>query len=165
MKPFNTLTRIILPLFFTGIFSMGARAQESLIKTTIDSRQFIFKAESAIPSGGNSRPLSSGYDLVINKSMLRASLPYFGKTFGTPTDIDNGGFQFTSMSYTYNRTDGKKGGWEINIKPDDARDISSINLTIYEDGNANLEINSIQRGSISYTGHIAALKSRNKAHS
>ena len=160
MKSFSMIVKSILPLFFIGLFSPVANSQDQSIKSILETRQYIFRAESAISNGGISRQLSSGYDIIINKTMAQVYLPYFGKAFGSPTDLNNRGFQFTSMSFNYNITDSKKGGWEITIKPEDATDVSNMTLTIFNDASASLEINSLQRETISYTGYIEHLKSK-----
>ena len=149
----------ILLVLLTGLFSPGVHAQNEPLKNSIYSRQFKFIAETANSSGGTTRQLSAGYEIIVNKSMIEVYLPYFGKANTPATDLTNGGFQFTSISFTYNESEKEK-GWEIKMKPRDATDLNELNLTVFENGSASLDVISLQRDPISYSGHIESSKKK-----
>jgi hypothetical protein len=50
--------------------------------------------------------------------------------------------------------EGKKKTWEITITPKDGKDVRNCQLTVYDNGNANLIVNSNNRQPISYSGVI-----------
>jgi len=63
------------------------------------------------------------------------------------------GMKFTSTKFSYDAK-AKKKGWEITIKPTDAKNIDKLILNISPDGYATLSINSINRDFISYDGYL-----------
>ena len=133
-------------------------AKTAAIKNMIDSQSYVFKAQSATPMSGRNRQLTSDYDLKVTKDKLVSYLPYFGRAYSAPIDPSQGGIQFTSKDFDYTTTPRKKGGWDIQIKPKDYRDVQQMSLTISEDGYASLQVTSINRQPISFSGYITAVK-------
>ena len=133
-------------------------AKTAAIKNLVDSQSYVFKAQSAMPMSGRSRQLTSDYDLKVTKDQVVSYLPYFGRAYSAPIDPSQGGIQFTSKDFDYTTTPRKKGGWDIQIKPKDNRDVQQMSLTISEDGYASLQVTSINRQPISFSGYITAVK-------
>jgi hypothetical protein len=65
-----------------------------------------------------------------------------------------GGIRFTSTVFEYNVSQNKKGKWEIVIRPKDATGIREVNMTIFENGTASVQVASNNRQTISYNGYI-----------
>ena len=132
----------------------ASQAQDKNVTGLIESKNFVFIAESAHPLSGQFRHLTSEYDLRVLGDSIIAFLPYFGRAYSAPLDPTQGGIQFTSTDFEYSQQSRKKGGWNISIKPKDARDVRQMTLFIRENGNASLQVNSNNRQSISFNGHI-----------
>jgi len=136
--------------------------KEARIKNWVDSQAYTFKAQSAMPMSGNTRQLTSDYDLKVTKTSVVSYLPYFGKAYSAPLNTSGGGIQFTSKDFSYTSTPKKKGGWDILIKPKDYRDVQQMSLSITESGYASLQVTSTNRQAISFSGYIQAIPPKKK---
>jgi Domain of unknown function (DUF4251) len=132
--------------------------KKAAIRNLVESQRYDFKPMTVTPMGGRTRQLTSDYDLTITKETIASYLPYFGQAYSAPMDPTSGGFQFTSKDFEYTVSTGKKGGWDITIKPKDYRDVQQMALSISDDGYTSLQIVSTQRQSISFYGTITAIR-------
>jgi hypothetical protein len=151
----KTLLLCFAILFTTSVFG---QAKKNEIKNMIDSGQFIFHAQTAHPLSGPSRHLTSEYNLKVSNNSVVSYLPFFGRAYSLPYNSSEGGFNFTSTKFDYQSTPGKKGGWELSIKPRDVADFREFSLTISGNGYGTLVAQSTNRQPISFTGYISALK-------
>jgi hypothetical protein len=161
MKTINKLFgKIFFFSFFAAVFANSLYAQDkaSTIKNIVEARQFIFHAQTALPTSGVSRQLTSEYDLKVSKNSVVSYLPFFGRAYSVPYGATDGGFNFTSTKFDYSIANRKKGGWEINIKPKDVADFREFSLTISENGYGTLQALSNNRQPISFTGFITPIK-------
>lgn len=131
-------------------------AKEASIKSLVDSQNYVFVAQSALPLSGRTRQLTSDYDVKVTKASIISYLPYFGRAYQAPIDPTQGGIQFTSKDFEYTATPGKKGGWDIKIKPKDNKDIQQLTLGISASGYGSLQVLSTNRQPISFNGYIKA---------
>jgi hypothetical protein len=169
MKALDYISRtLFIVLLSTGLMS-NAYAQDSKnekeakkeaeIKSLIDSQHYVFKAEHAYPLGGRSRALTYDYDLRITKETIVCYLPYYGRAYSAAPG-ESTGMDFTSKEFEYSVKENKKGGWDIVIKPKDTKAARELNLSAFKNGSANLQINSNDKQSISYSGYITAIESK-----
>ena len=152
----NILVNTVL-LSTTALVSLNtafAQEKETAVKNMVESKNFVFKAQTMNPMTGRTRQLTSEYDLKILKDSIIAYLPYFGRAYSPPVNPNEGGIQFTSTDFEYKMTVRKKGGWDIQIKPKDARDVRQLDLSVFKNGSATLGVNSNNRQSISFNGHV-----------
>lgn len=149
MKPL--INFIILFLAFAGT-AFAQNEKKDPVKDAIESKHYIFKARNAVPLTGGVRQLTSEYDLTVSNDSVIAYLPYFGRAFSATPGKTSDGINFTSTNFTYNVTQGKKGGWMIEIRPKDAGDVRQLNLNLSKNGYGTLLVNSQNRQSISFTG-------------
>jgi hypothetical protein len=138
-------------------------AKAESIKKMLDEMHYVFEANYVNPSRGEGRTLTSEYDLTVTKDKITAYLPYFGRGYVAPLDMRGGGIEFTITNFEYNVTEGKKGGWDVVIKPkdkniSDLKDVQTLRLTISTDGYAFLQVISTNRDPISFNGTIEAIK-------
>jgi Domain of unknown function (DUF4251) len=159
----NIPLKVLLVFLLASCNLLMADAQSSqpsekqiLTRSLVDSQNYVFVAQSAIPMSGRARTLTSQYDLKITQHSIVSYLPYFGRSDMPPIDPSQGGIQFTSKDFDYKLTEKKKGGWNIDIKPKDYRDVPRMFLTISTDGYASLQVTSNTRQSISFNGYITA---------
>lgn len=169
MKYIKTIPVLLLLL----ILGAGSFAQTSVkpkesekakkIKELISSRNYVFQAQTVFPMSGRTRQIAGeGYDVSVSKDTVNSYLPYFGRAFSAPIDPSKGGIQFISKSFEYTEAPGKKGGWDITIKPKDIRDVQQLFFSVSEDGYASLQVTSTNRQAISFNGVIVEKRVRKK---
>jgi len=134
-----------------------ARAQADNVKQLVDAKHYIFKANTASPTTGSLRQLTPGYyTLKVSGDTLIADLPYFGRAYSAPVDPDKVGLSFKATSFSY-VVNNKSNRWDITLKPRDpseANNVSQLYLTVYDNGSANLQVISLSRQPISFTGVV-----------
>ena len=161
MRNANTIVhKIVFIALLVGFCSFSVRGQEKkvAIKNLVDSGQFIFHAQTAMPSSGPTKQLTSEYDVRLSTNAFVSHLPYFGRAYSAPYGSGDGGFDFTSKDFAYSSKPRKKGGWDITIKPKDVTDVREFLLTVSESGYGTLQAMSNNRRPISFTGYVTELK-------
>ena len=148
-------------LLFLNILLMAAFAtqaqqdKQEKIRELIDSKQYVFTAQSMSPATGGFRNLTSTYDLQVSKDTVDAFLPYFGRVYVPIIDPTNGPLRFTSTDFSYTVTKGRKNSWDILIKPKDVRSGDQLYLTVFSNGSASLRVISTDRQPITFNGYIS----------
>lgn len=148
---------IYMLLFALASFGIASAQDEkkSEIYDLLQSKSFVFKAQTVIPAAGSSRHLTSDYDVRVTPESVVSYLPYFGRAYTAPLDPAKSGHDFTSKDYEYILKERRKGGWELTVKPRDVSDIRTMNFVVFSNGNATLQISSNSKQSISYSGAVA----------
>jgi hypothetical protein len=131
-----------------------AHAQSKNTKSLVESQNFAFKAQMALPLGGKSHILTSDYDLRVTKEKVISFLPYFGRAYEAPADPTKSALDFSSKDFSYTSVPGKKDGWTVTIKPKDHKEVQQMVLSISSEGYASLQVVSTNRQSISFNGVI-----------
>jgi Domain of unknown function (DUF4251) len=133
------------------------------IKNMIDSQHFVFFAQTVSPLRGGIRQLTSEYDVQIDKNSLVSYLPYFGTAYAPPTNPAESDLSFNTNQISYSVLPFKKHGWTITIKPKNNNGVLQYIFTIFDNGTANLNVTSISRDAISFSGYIQQVqKKKNK---
>jgi hypothetical protein len=167
MKKIKSLYKIaVLLLLTTGAMlpaTLRAQAQNkqdknARISNMVESQRYVFKAQTALPTSGRTRQLTSDFDLQISKDTIASYLPYFGRAYTSPVNPTEGPLNFTSTKFDYKVTNRKKGGWDIVITPQDQQDPRQMALSIFENGSASLTVTSNNRQPIAFNGYITAKK-------
>ena len=135
-------------------------AKLAAIKDMVESQNYVFKAQTAMPMSGPTRQLTTDFDLKVTKQSIISYLPYFGRAYTAPMDPSKGGIQFTSKDFDYTLTPGKKDGWSVLVKPKDYRDVQQMTLSISSTGYATVQVTSTSRQPISFNGVIVAPKQK-----
>jgi hypothetical protein len=162
MKKNNFILFLVTCLFAAALpqFSIAQNKKDSVkaakINELIQNQDYTFKAQSTTPLAGRLRQLTSDYDLRVSKETIVSQLPYFGRAYSAPINPAEGGIQFTSKDFEYTVTDKKKGGWDILIKFKDAKDVQQMQLSIFNNGTASLQVISNNRQAISFNGYITS---------
>lgn len=156
----KTLFAILLVTVLAAACSSTSPTQQSAgVASLIESKNYVFQAQTAQPLGGRAIQLTSEYDLRVLGDSVVAFLPYFGRAFSAPADLAGSGINFTSTNFGYTTTQRRRGGWIISIKPQDANDIRELTLSISSSGMSTLQVISNNRQSISFNGQIVSRKS------
>lgn len=145
------LTANINKEVFLGSSKQG---KEVSLKAAIETPNFTFVANVAIPMRGSARNLTSNYDLKVTKDTIVAYLPFFGRAYTAPLSPEEAGIMFTSTKFTYTKKVTKHEGWEITIKTNDTKVKYELFLSITKNGYGTLMVQSVNRESISFSGTI-----------
>ena len=132
----------------------------SQIQDFINSKNYVFVAQTALPIGGRAINLTSPYEVRVSGDTVASDLPYFGRAFVAPINPSDGGIHFTSTNFNYKVKGRKKGGWDIAILPKDSKDVRQMLLTVSESGYGTLQVVSNNRQQISYNGYVKERKRR-----
>lgn len=129
--------------------------KQAKVQRLLDSKDFVFVAESANPmGGGNIRLTSSFYQLSFHKDSLNSFLPYFGTAFRAPYGTSESPLIFSSSDFTYDATASKSGTRTLIIKMNEPEDPSVLTLTVSSSGYGTLQVSSVHRQPISFYGVI-----------
>jgi hypothetical protein len=170
MKTFSTIwvkpafLFILAAMVFNATFAQNPKKDKAAkktaeLKTIIDAKSYVFKAQYAQPMRGGNRYLTSDYDFNVSKDTLVAYLPYFGRAYVAPINPDDAGMMFTTTHFDYKVVESKD-GWDISIQPKNAKDVQKLFLTVTKDGYATLRITCLNRDPISYQGYVEAKKKK-----
>jgi hypothetical protein len=149
------MKRIITSLLLL-ISSLVIHAQEKpeVVTHAMETKNYVFTAQSVTPQRGRMRQLTTTYDLVVRPDTIIAALPYFGRAYSAPIGDSDGGIDFTSTDFEYAEKMGKKNRREITIKPKGITDVRELYLEVFDNGRASLRVSSNNRESISYDGYV-----------
>ena len=133
--------------------------KQKAIETLINNKAFIFKPNTALPTGARSIVIPSNDYLVTFKSdLIDCYLPYFGRAIQPMAYGSNdGGITFKEKPEVYTiKNDKDKFDIEVVVKDKD--DSYNLYLSIRSQGYATLRIVSNRRTPISFNGEILPLK-------
>lgn len=161
MKLTISILSIVALLIVVGANAQDSNkegSQEMRFKNMVDEKSFVFQAQSASPMKGGLRTLSPGYTLTVKSDAVSCNFPYFGRSFTAPMNPSDAGIEFTSTDFQYTVKNGKKGGWEITIIPNDVRKSPKVYVSVSAKGNTSVRIASSDRDPISFNGYIEERK-------
>ncbi|MET4081334.1 hypothetical protein ABIB40_001280 [Pedobacter sp. UYP30] len=175
MKTFKLCIMVCL----VGIVSQAySQTDKATTKKIVENKNYTFVANSASPlasadvakvlssipgnSGGSVINLTgSGYTVRVTADSVVAHLPYYGRSYQAPVNPSEGGINFNSKKFTYSKTQGRKGSYDIKI---DTKDNKGENyrlvLSISQSGYATLVANSIYKQPITYQGFLQEPKEK-----
>jgi len=144
---------------FVLLLSLGAvmvaHAQSKPVKEAVESKNYVFTAQTALPMSGRARNLTSEYDLRVSPGTVISYLPYYGRAYQATIGSTGSPLDYTSKDFEYTITPGRKDGWTVTIKPKDYREVQSMTLSISSEGYATLQVTSTNRQAISFNGVVA----------
>ncbi len=168
MKKFIYLSGLLFMLTLT----VTAQMDKQTVKKILENKRYQFVATSAIPmeyadlqrvlggmavNGINAlvNLTNDQYTLKISPDTLQSYLPFFGRAYSAPINQTESGYKFTSTDFSYLQEKTKKGAWKIQMIAKDAPDRPSMTLTVSQNGYGTLVINSINKQSITFNGHLS----------
>lgn len=128
-------------------------AQKESVAAMVKNREYVCAVNTANPNGGKLIQLTPGYSIKIAGDSLICNLPYYGRAYSVSSTTGNG-YNFNSTFFDYVLTERKKGGWDIRIKTKDQQENPEFFITIFDSGSTTIRANSMNRGSISYSGNL-----------
>ncbi|MFV0420439.1 MAG: DUF4251 domain-containing protein [Dysgonomonas sp.] len=156
MKTIITTATLIVTLLLTGCKSgESISKQENIAQITkkIESGDYKFIPQKAIPMGASPVNLSYTFSLKVSKDSIDSYLPYYGRAYIAPSPTD-GGIKFVSTDFNYTISEKKKGMWDISIIPNDNQKRYRLSLNVGETGYGTLTVQDTNRQSISFYGVI-----------
>ena len=125
----------------------------------INSKEFEFNANQALPLNGPSIDLSTNTNqLIVKNDSLICDMPFFGRAFNIDYN-EQGGFHFSGTISNYKKDiHSKKKKIELKFNLKNQSDSYQFHLTISFNKNASLTILSNNRAAITYWGKIDELK-------
>lgn len=158
MKSFVMRAIGLMTFLLATVMLVSAQDKDSLatagIRDLINRKTYTFSAQMAMPLAGQVRQLTGGYELQVYPDKIVAYLPYFGRAYTAPIDPSQGGITFTSRDFNYTVKETKKNRWNIRIDINDITDARQMDLTVFSNGKASLQVNSNNRQEISFSGII-----------
>ena len=142
-----------------SVFSIDCSSGQQISSTpaditqAINNSQWIFSANYAVPSFGNSRNLTGEYSVKCNKDTLSVALPYFGKLNSPAGAMSGNPLDFKSTNINLSKEIKKDGGWLITIKPNNP-EVQSMDFTFFDNGSAQLNVLMTNRSGISFNGKV-----------
>ena len=144
-----TYSILLLLMMLTPIKGIS----QGSVKEMVDSKRFVFQAQSMTPLKGSMRTLSPGYTLKVSPDTIASDLPYAGRAFQAAYGSTDGGMKFKATEFDYTVKE-KKNGWTINIITKKVSGSPRVMISVYDNGNARIVISSSDRDSITYNGVI-----------
>ncbi len=171
MKKKSRLLKIFFPLLLSAVlFTTGniyaqngdkqdkENARVEALKNAIESKRYVFTAQSATPMSGRTRQLTTEYILKVKNDTVTADLPYYGRAYQASYGDTEGGINFTTTQFEYSEKDGPKGGWDIIVTPKEAKNVQRMILNVSNSGYGTLQVTSNTRQMISFYGQVTAIK-------
>lgn len=147
----------LVVLIFTSACSSLKTAPEKVSEITnkIDNKDFTIRFNYANPIQMQQIALTSEYTLTIKGDSVIAFLPYYGVAYVAPFNSSEGGIKFASNMLNYSKSLNKKGdGWDIRFKINSSAYHYNLFLSVYQNGNSTLQVNSYERDPISFYGEM-----------
>lgn len=149
---------ISIALSFTAtvspVYAQQKDSSTQQLSNRIDARKFIFKAQTATPQTGSFIQLNYLYDITISGDSIISYLPYYGRAFVAPMNIQDAGLEFTATDFIYDVEKQKDDEWLVTIETKGLRDNYKLLFTIYNNGQAQLQVSSNNRLPIRFDGYV-----------
>lgn len=146
----------LIALLSARATAQTADEKAAAIRNMVESKNYIFQAQTALPMRGGVRHLTTEYDLKVTPTAIASYLPYFGRAYVAPMNPTQSPLQFTSTKFSYTAAPRKDGGWDVVIKPTDNREVQQMSLTISSAGYTTLQVTNLNRDPISFNGVVSA---------
>jgi hypothetical protein len=160
MKTFKlVLGSMVLLICLSAVSFAQSKSQKSArLNSLLDSKSFVFRAESATPmGGGNIRLTSSYYNVQLLKDSLNSFLPYFGTAFRSSYGSAESPLDFTSSDFSYESKTNAKGMKTITVRVNQPSDPATLIFSVGPSGYGTLQVSSLNRQPISFYGVVEPL--------
>lgn len=150
---------LALPLVVSFLlFQFNSSAQKKdkdapIDGTVLDTARWVFTADQMLPLRGRTRMLTDVYEVRYSKDTLVVNLPYAGRAFSADYGSTTSVLDFKSTDFTVKKEQGKKDSWIVTIKPNDNKEIQSMQFTIYSKTSADLFVQCMNRDAINFRGN------------
>ncbi len=105
------------------------------------------------PQRGPAKNVTGTYSLEVKGDSLISYLPYFGRAYMVPYGGGKG-LNFTEIIGNYYESKNAKGQTEIAIEVTNEEDTYLYQLSVFDNGNATIDVRSKEREPITYSGEM-----------
>jgi len=126
-------------------------AQIRAVAESLSNRHYTIGVRTMYPPRGIAKQVSYGYNVEVRGDTLVSYLPYIGRAYNIPYGGGKG-LNFTAPISEYNTRKDAKGTTYITILVNNDEDILTYLLTVYEKGQADIDVRARERDPISYSG-------------
>jgi len=126
---------------------------QASMKEVVESKRYVFEAQSMSPLKGSMRTLTPGYTLKVSPDTVVADLPYAGRAYQATYGGTDGGIKFEATNFEYTVKEKKK-AWTVNIETKGISGSPKMIINVFDNGNARVVVYSTDRESITFNGII-----------
>ena len=153
------MKKVIFILILLIVSQLGFAQKTEEIKDLLESKTYVFKAINVNPMNGSSISLDGSFSVKIDNDTIVSYLPFYGRAYSIAYGSRVSGMDFTQPIENYTFEKSKK-GYLIKVKIKNGSDSLDYTFHISENGTSTLNVNSINRQSISYYGNIEKFEER-----
>ncbi len=137
----------------------AARAAEQVanVKAALTARNYKIAVSRMYPRSGAAKSVSYGYSVEVRNDSLFSYLPYFGRAFDVPYGGGKG-LNFDAPIESYNETQLENGKRHIEIGLKNDEDTYLYTISVFDNGNSSIDVQSRRREPISYSGEMEFIK-------
>ena len=147
----------ILVMIITSCGSVTT-SDTSDIGKLLEGKQYVFIAQTAFPARGSSVSIAgANYDLKVIRDSVSVYLPFYGRVTDLSAGRTGGPVELNTKEISYSIAK-KKSRWEVTITPTNPSGVRQINLSVSDNGFADLQVVSTNRDNMNYHGTVEALK-------
>jgi hypothetical protein len=168
MKARVTILVLILSIVMTTGFSQDKTRSElkeerklekqKQIETMVNSKNFVFVAQTAMPSGMEAVNLSLNQNYIkFQPDQIDSYMPFFGRAYSGVGYGTDSGLHFKGIPNKF-AVEKKEKFFQVDLVVKGESDTFSLSLSVGFEGSASLSISSNNRSTISYQGEISALE-------
>ncbi len=157
---------LLVAFFFIALFTNAQEKSKKELKAEkkielqkevdvlVNSKEFIYQATTALPSGMRSMNLSGNSNYVKFKpNHIESYMPFYGRVYSAAPYTGEGGLKFQGEPQEFTVEKGKK-NYSVTAVVKGGTDNYTLNMSVNFDGSASLSIISNNRSTISYNGQI-----------
>ena len=146
---------IILMIISCGSVST---TDTSDIGKLLESKEYVFIAQTAFPARGSSVSIAGGnYELKVIRDSVSVYLPFYGRVNDLSAGRTGGPIELNTKEISHTIAK-KKSRWEVTITPTNQSGVRQINLSVSDNGFADLQVVSTNKDNMNYHGTVEALK-------
>jgi hypothetical protein len=123
------------------------------VNIALDERHYTIDIQTMTPNRGATKNVASNWSLEVKGDTLISYLPYMGRAYQIPYGGGKG-LNFTAPIKNYHESKGKKDERRIVIEVDNENDTHTYSLVVFDNGRADLDVQSKEREFISYSGEM-----------
>lgn len=164
MSPKFPLITIIFILVITTCFAQDKSKKQlkeeqrieyqNQIEALIDSKEFVFKANTASPIGFKPVGLTPNlYYIQFHPDLVVSFMPFYGKAYGNMGFYNDTGLNFEGKPEDYTKSKGKK-SYQVKVKVSSEGNAYTLIITVRFNGITSLSISSNNRSNIVYDGYL-----------
>lgn len=154
----NIVSKLVLFCAVTlfSFSSVTAQEADNAVLNLIKEKTFLFTAQTYFSTSFGSKRLTDYYSVKFTKDSIIGNVPYYGQSFTPQINVTDGGINFTSIKFDYSFVVKKNGKIFVTVLPKDDRIIvQKLFMTIYSDGQTQLDVLSRNREPVTLNGSIS----------